>query len=212
MTTGWQAILAGGLTVLFLAVIGLAVQLSRISKRLSAGGIKPDSDKKQSLKEAAIEESSQVFNNEFREELRNHGRLQFEDTINHNAMFLKQDLDMTIAQLNDYLKKEIGGKMKQEFDDYAQAMADARDLSLDSLRKTANSVEDQRKSITETLQKEVSDREAVLIQAYEENMAKVIEHYILEALGDQFNLKDQLPFIIKQMENNKQAIMEDMRL
>ena len=43
-------------------------------------------------------------------------------------------------------------------------------------------------------------------------MAKIIEHYVLLSLGDQFDLKAQLPYIIKQMETNKQNIIEDMRL
>jgi hypothetical protein len=31
-------------------------------------------------------------------------------------------------------------------------------------------------------------------------------------LGDQFDLKSQLPYIIQQVEANKQNIIEDMRL
>jgi hypothetical protein len=50
------------------------------------------------------------------------------------------------------------------------------------------------------------------MQTYEENMAKIIEHYVLEALGDQFDLKAQLPYIVAQMEANKQNMAEDMRL
>jgi hypothetical protein len=43
-------------------------------------------------------------------------------------------------------------------------------------------------------------------------MGEIVEHYVLLALGDQFDLKDQLPYILKQMEANKKEIIEDMRL
>ena len=43
-------------------------------------------------------------------------------------------------------------------------------------------------------------------------MARIIEHYLLEALGDQYDLKAQLPAIIQQLETNKQAIVDDMKL
>jgi hypothetical protein len=35
---------------------------------------------------------------------------------------------------------------------------------------------------------------------------------VLQALGDQIDLKSQMPYIIAQMEANKANIMEDMRL
>ena len=43
-------------------------------------------------------------------------------------------------------------------------------------------------------------------------MAAIVERYLLGALGDQYDLKAQLPAIIKQMEENKQAIADDMKL
>jgi hypothetical protein len=56
------------------------------------------------------------------------------------------------------------------------------------------------------------EREAALLKVFEENMAKIIENYVLQAVGEQFDLKAQLPAIIAQLEANKQSIMEDMKL
>jgi hypothetical protein len=212
MATGWQAIIGIGLIVMLFIFVWLVIQLQRLSKALSGDKKPAAGNPNQALDQQAIEESSHLFNKEFREELRNRGRLKFESIINQNAMFLKQDLDMTVAQLNEYLKQQIGGKMNDEFAAYTKAMDDARDLAMASLQKSVNAVETQRDALNDALYKEVAEREAVLLKEYEENMAKIIEHYILQALGDQFNLKDQLPFIIAQMEANKQAIVEDMRL
>lgn len=169
-------------------------------------------DKDKALTDVAAEEAEHLFNDEFREELRNRGRLRFEKAINENAMFLKQDLDMTIAQLNEYLKKEIGGKLDSEFEAYGKAMKDAQQLALDSLQKSATGIEQQRQELADAIQKYAVEREAALLKVYEDNMAKIIEHYLVQAIGDQFDLKAQLPAIIAQMEANKQNIMDDMKL
>lgn len=210
MTNWWQMLVLGGLIVTGAGLIWVGLLL----RKVLAGGSLGQSKKglHGAYADVALEETGGLFNKEFHEELRNRGRLHFEKIITENAMFLKQDLDMTIAQLNEYLKKEIGGKLNEEFADYTKAMQDAQQLALDSLHKSATAVEEQRVALVDTLQKDVADREALLLQAYEQNLAKITEHYILEALGDQFDLKSQLPYIISQMEANKKDILDDMRL
>lgn len=91
-------------------------------------------------------------------------------------------------------------------------MKEAQDLALKSLNDSAQALKDQYAQINETLEKNVAHQEAVLVGAFEENMGKIIEHYLLGALGDQYDMKAQLPSIIKQMEENKQAIVDDMKL
>jgi uncharacterized protein YbjQ (UPF0145 family) len=91
-------------------------------------------------------------------------------------------------------------------------MKDAQDLALKSLNDSAQALKDQYAQINDTLAKNVASQEAALVGAFEENMGRIIEHYLLGALGDQYDMKAQLPSIIKQMEQNKQAIVDDMKL
>lgn len=204
MIEWWQLLIVGGFVVIFTGIVLVGLQL----RRLNAKSLKQE----KTFNEMALEESGGLFNKEFHEELRNRGRLHFEKVVNENAMFLKQDLDMTIAQMNEYLKKTIGSKLDEEFAAYEKAMKEAQELAISSLQKSASAVEEQRVLMVETLKKDVAEKEALLIKTYEENMAKIVEYYILQALGDQFDLKSQLPFIISQMEANKQKIVDDMRL
>jgi uncharacterized protein YbjQ (UPF0145 family) len=208
MIEWWQLLTIGGFVVIFVGLVLVGVQLRRLNGTSKPGKKGPG----RSFNEQALEESGGLFNKEFHEELRNRGRLHFEKIVSENAMFLKQDLDMTIAQMNEYLKKTIGSKLDEEFAAYEKAMKEAQELAINSLQKSATAVEEQRLLMVETLKKDVADKEALLIKTYEENMAKIVEHYILETLGDQFDLKTQLPFIISQMEANKQKIVDDMRL
>jgi 2-oxo-4-hydroxy-4-carboxy--5-ureidoimidazoline (OHCU) decarboxylase len=208
MTVWWEAFIIGCVASVALGFIWIVVLLSR----LNGGGGGKKQKGSGSLQDAAVEEVSHLFNDQFREELRNHGRLYFEKIINENAMFLKQDLDITTAQLNEYLKKEITRKLSEEFEAYDKAMQDAQQLALGSLQKSVSDVEAQRAAMTEALEKDLKGREAAMLKVYEDNMAKIIEHYILQTLGDLIDLKSQMPYIISMMEENKQKIMEDMRL
>ncbi len=211
MTIWWLAFIVGSLAAVFGGFIWIVLSLHRLQNG-NTGGKKSVGDLNKAYTDIAEEDATHLFNKEFREELRNRGRLRFEKIIDENAMFLKQDLDMTISQLNDYMKQQISAKLDAEFAEYAKAMHEAQELALSSLQKTAQEVETQRLQLADALKKDVAARETALLKVYEENMAKIVEHYVLLSLGDQFDLKAQLPYIISQMEANKADIMEDMRL
>src|SRR5208282_4258767 len=80
----------------------------------------------ESFQAGAEQDVEHIFNAEFREELRNRGRLHFEKILGENAMFLQQDLRLTTSQLNDYMKEEISKDLKNSFDNYQNAISDAK--------------------------------------------------------------------------------------
>jgi hypothetical protein len=211
MTILWLAFILGSLGAVFVAFIWIIVTLNHLQIR-PVKEEKSAEDLNKANTDIVEEDATHVFNKEFREELKNRGRLRFEKIIEENATFLKQDLDATITELNKYMKDQIAAKLDVEFEAYAKAMKEAQDLALGTLRRTAEEVETQRVQLADAMKSDVAQRETAILKIYEENMAKIVEHYVLQALGDQFDLKSQLPYIIGQMEANKQNIMEDMRL
>lgn len=89
---------------------------------------------------------------------------------------------------------------------------EAQETALASISETTASLEAQHQRLNESVQKNIDDQKALMTKAFDENMAKIVEHYLLEAIGDQYGLKSQLPSIIKQMEANKQTIKDDIAL
>lgn len=160
--------------------------------------------------ESVDAEVEHIFDDEFREELRNRGRLHFEKIIGENAMFLQQDLRLTTSQLNEYMKSEITRKLKEEFTKYEESIMDAKQLAVDSIEKTNAAVEEQRRMLGEELQKQVAEEKAYLINRFETDMARVVNHYVLEAIGTQIDLSDQLGYIISELEANKKEIIKDI--
>lgn len=211
MNIWWLALIVGVLAAIMAGFVWMFMVLGKLQVGAEAQR-KSSAELGKAYTDIAEEDAAHLFNTEFREELRNRGRLRFEKIIDENAEFLKKDLDGTISQLNEYMKKQISTKLDEEFATYAKAMHEAQSLALGSLQKTAQDIETQRLALAQAMQKDVAEREQALLKVYEDNMSKIVEHYVLQALGNQFDLKSQLPFIIKEMEANKQAIMEDMRL
>lgn len=285
---------------------------------------KHDDDKK-SPEQEMTDTVAQVFDETFREELRQRGRQYFEKVINENAALFKQDLDATISQVNTELEVHIIRKVDEQLVEHGKAMKAAQDSALQAMNKTVDTInedtdkfkkeldttvdtiktdlsehatkliddqmdhygesmkeaqvaalqtmsrsaqavqeqyqqlgaslekniasqeeqirmtyqqassqltemqraqdsaiqslndtskalQEQYQQLSVKLAKDVADQEAIMLGIFQQNMAQVVEHYLLEALGDAFDLKAQLPAIIKQMESSKQAMMDDLKL
>jgi hypothetical protein len=164
-----------------------------------------------SFEEAAEQDVEHIFDNKFREELRNRGRLHFEKIIGENAMFLQQDLRLTTSQLNDYMKSEITHKLQEEFDKYEQSIMDAKQMAVESIEKTKEALDQQRQQMSQQVESEIKAEKERLLRLFENNLADIVNHYVLAAVGNQIDLNDQLEYILGELEHNKQAIIEDIR-
>lgn len=158
----------------------------------------------------AKREIDQIFTEEFREELRNRGRLHFEKIIAENAMFLQQDLRLTTSELNEYMKNEITHTLQDEFAKYEQSITDAKQVALDSIAKTQDALEQQRQLMAQQVQAELANEKARIVKHFEENMTDIVNHYVLAAIGDQIDLNDQLEFILADIQENKEAMIKDL--
>ncbi len=203
MTIWWLALILAAIGSVGIGFIWLAVRIGNSSPKEAKSAA-------ESYKDAASSDVEHLFNEEFREELRNRGRLHFEKIINENAMFLQQDLRLTTSQLNEYLKTEITAKLKEEFSKYEQSINDAKDLAVESIQKTNTAIDEQRKLLSEQVQQEIVAEKQETLKRFESNMADIVNHYVLAAIGNQIDLTDQLEYILGDLEANKKAIIEDI--
>ncbi|HEX5743923.1 MAG TPA: hypothetical protein VFX84_00510 [Candidatus Saccharimonadales bacterium] len=205
MTIWWLVLILASIGSAGIAFIWLAVRINGAKDVKSAGHTLSES-----YEAAAKEDVEHLFNEEFREELRNRGRLNFEKIINENAMFLQQDLRLTTSQINDYMKNEITAKLKEEFAKYEQSIMDATQIAVESIQKTNTAVDEQRRLLSQQVQQEILAEKQETIRRFESNMADIVNHYVLAAIGNQIDLNDQLEYILGEMEANKKAIIEDV--
>src|SRR4051812_11737793 len=204
MNTGGLILIVGALIASAAAFIWVALKIENGPKK--SGGLPLDD-----LEKAAQEDVGHIFNDDFREELRNRGRLHFEKIIGENAMFLQQDLRQTTTQLNDYMRAEITRTLQEEFKKYEQSITDAKQIALESIEKTVTTIEQQRQFLEQQLKAQSDAQKSRIIKRFEEEMASIVNHYILKAIGNQIDLSDQLDFILSELELNKKAIIEDVK-
>jgi NTP pyrophosphatase (non-canonical NTP hydrolase) len=194
--------------LVLIAIATICIWLLAFSGRKKPRTVAIKDEKLTSLAEKDVE---QIFNDEFREELRNRGRLHFEKIIGENAMFLQQDLRLTTSQLNDYMKDEIKRVLQDEFKKYEESISTAKDLALETIQKTQEVIEQQRTALEKQMADEATAEKSRLIENFQENMADVVNHYILAAIGNEIELRDQLDYIFQSLEDNKEAIIEDIK-
>lgn len=197
------------LTALIVAVISVTSAFIWLAVR-SGGAVGKQADNSTYF-DKAEEDVEHIFNDEFREELRNRGRLHFEKIIGENAMFLQQDLRLTTSQLNEFMKNEITQKLQDEFSKYEESITDAKKMAIESISKTQEAIEEQRQIMGQQLVKEIENEKARMIKRFEENIGDIVNHYVLAAIGDQIDLNDQLDYIISDIEQHKDVILQDLR-
>jgi hypothetical protein len=201
----------GGLILVIGSLLSATFAFIWVAWRLGSGAKIADKKLTEDLENTADKDVEHIFNNEFREELRNRGRLHFEKIIGENAMFLQQDLRQTTSQLNDYMRAEITRTLQDEFKKYEQSIVDAKQLALDSIEKTITTIEQQRALLEQQLLTQSESQKAHIVQAFEKDMTGIVNHYVLRAIGNQIDLSDQLEYIMAELEANKGAIFEDIK-
>lgn len=136
------------------------------------------------------------------------------ESQHRNAQALEEQHD----KLTQTLQKSIANQsvmldsVFQENMTRMTTMREAQDTALQSINRSVAALEQQQQQLSETLQKTIARQEELMMTAFQDNMAQIIEHYLFGALGEQYDLKAQVPSIIKRMEANKQAMMDDMKL
>jgi len=206
MNTWGLGLVTGALLAAAAAFVWVAYVLSH-----GHASSKHEDDGKKVYSEAAEKDVERIFNDDFREELRNRARLHFEKIIGENAMFLQQDLRLTTSQLNEYMKTEITKTLETEFGKYEESIEDAKQLAINSIAKTQSAIEEERQVLHVNLEKEFEAERERLIKRFEEHMAEIVNHYVLDAVGNEIDLSDQLEYILSEMEANKAMMVEDIR-
>lgn len=201
----------GGLILIIGSILSATAAFIWVARKLNSHAPSGHVDTPRKLDDATRADVEHIFNDEFREELRNRGRLHFEKIIGENAMFLQQDLRETTAQLNDYMRSEITRTLQEEFKKYEQSITDAKQIALDSIDKTIATIEQQRAFLQQQLESQYRAQKDEIVGRLEKDMARIINHYVIHAIGSQIDLSDQLDYILAEIERNKKAIVEDIK-
>ena len=128
---------------------------------------------------------------------------------------VSQDQSRQLYETLEKTATEQATELQQDYKDNTTslvAVKTAQDAALATLTSSVQALQQQHDELRQMLETNVARQEAMLVDAFQTNMAQIVEQYLLGALGEQYDVKAQLPAIIKQLEANKDAIKEDMTL
>lgn len=128
-------------------------------------------------------------------------------TLAENQKKLTALLEKSVANQDALLASSVDESKKRIED-----MREFQDNAIDSLKKSVATLEGQQKNLADALKESIDRQKQLAMEVFQSNMAQIVEHYLLAAVGDQLDLKSQMPGIIKKLEENKQNIVDDMKL
>jgi hypothetical protein len=130
-----------------------------------------------------------------------------EATTQHEAEALTQALRQTVSGQAAKL-----GEIYQQNMESVEQTKDAQAAMLETLTRTTEALESQYAQLGQLLTKSIADEKAMVTEIINDNMARIVEHYLIGALGEQSGIREQLPSILEHMEESKQAMVDDMQL
>ena len=136
------------------------------------------------------------------------------ETINESANRVRQRSD----QLSDDLERTVADQSNQLTEIYKRNLerleqsGQAQTQALEALATSNQELKRQHQELRQLVDESVANQKAMLTDLINDNMARIVEHYVVGALGEQSDLSEQLPSIIQRLEENKQAMSDDMRL
>lgn len=189
----WQLLLVTGTSIATLiAFVWLAIKVTTLGK--------PNSHPRNIAGEAVNETIGRAFTDDFREELRNRARQQFEKLIQENAMFLQQDVRVSATQLDDFMKKEVVATLQQELNKHHQTIAQTQQMLSDSVAKSQTEIRAQ-----------INQEKERRIKMLDERLTEVVKKYVMASVGNVITTDQQIALITDNLNANKANIIEDIR-
>lgn len=130
-----------------------------------------------------------------------------EETTQREAEALTQALRQTVSGQAAKL-----GEIYQQNMESVEHTKSAQATMLETLSRTTEALESQYAQLNQLLTKSIADEKAMVTEIINDNMARIVEHYLIGALGEQSGIREQLPSILEHMEESKQAMVDDMQL
>lgn len=148
------------------------------------------------------------------EEKSSHLSTQLEDNVTKQMDLFTKAVDAQESKIQDALNQQNGliekayENNKRKIDEAGEVQA----VSMQALSSSVNALQKQHEELGHMIDRNVENQEAMIIELFENNLAQVVEHYLLKSLGESADIKTQMPTIMAHLEDNKKDMMDDMRL
>ncbi len=189
----WQLLLiTGALTATFIAFIWVAIRL---------GSVPDNRPSPKDVATASVNNAvNQAFTEEFRDELQQRARRQFDAVMQQNAQFLQQNVRVSAAKLEEFMKQEVLSTLQRELVKHQQVIDQTKQM-------VTNNIARNEQQHQQELQAEKDRR----LKRFEDHMTEVIRSYVVAAVGDTIDQDRQVSLVIDRLNAHKAEIYEEIR-
>lgn len=157
----------------------------------------------------------------------------FEKVVEENAEFLKKDIVSTGKALNAYVRTEFDGALSGELQSFRQSASEIGKVSSQALSELQTSIAKEQSNVLASFKKEqelilddlrsqhqalaekvnqmVEEETKRRIERFEGEMSRIVGTYARHAFANRIDIDTQLAYILEELEENKQAIVGDLR-
>lgn len=148
------------------------------------------------------------------EEKSAHLGTQLEDNVRRQMDTFTKVVESQESKLQESLNQQsdLVGKAYEDNKRKIEAASEVQAVSMQALSSSVQALQQQHDELGKMIERNVENQEAMILELFENNLAQVVEHYLMKSLGETADVKAQLPSIMASLEENKQDMMDDMRL
>lgn len=148
---------------------------------------------------------------ELQKELHDKAREDLARAIEENTAFIQKDVRRTTSQLNGYMQQEVTRALDEEITRFAKSTDELERVAASSITRMQSLLNERYLQLSARVDEESAKEKDRIVASFEENMSGVVGFYVSKAIGGYLDVDAQLDYIIKELEANKQAIIEDIR-
>lgn len=157
----------------------------------------------------------------------------FEKALEEDSEAIRQDIRLTGESMTHFVRNELESALEHELKAFKDSAKAIGQVSGDALRNLQEVISAEQRSVVESLKEQqatvlsdlqVQHQELTTkidsivtreterrIAVFESDMERIVSTYAKQAFVDAIDIDSQLEYIIAQLNDNKQAIIEDLR-
>ena len=136
------------------------------------------------------------------------------EQLKHGMAEVKRQSEAAVQQLRQQSDEQsrMLGEIYQQTSGGASQMKQSQEQAISSLEQSVASLQEQHGRLQQMMDESIAKQKTMATELINEHMARIIEHYLIGALGERSDLAKDLPNILEKMQEHKQAMMDDMSL
>lgn len=133
-----------------------------------------------------------------------------DEQIEHFLHQFSNQLTAIGLSVNQKVSESTGQLLSNQISESQKLLEQVHQAAKASITQIQEDLEQKRLKLEQDLKQQLESERRILIDKLDRHLGQVVSSYLVESLGDQVDLGAQLPYILAQLEKDKDAIQKDL--